>query len=203
MVLTWFFSGYQLHAASSRTCSCITWRIPENHLFQCFLWMSTELYGIQDSLAERYRPTQTTKERTSYFADAFFLCSRSHVERFLTVHLHLPTHLWQNASLFIPWSTSSSCIPTSMQKLSALGRSGVDTALSASSTWQIALLWRQDSSSKIVLGQKSWQTLGFSFNGFHVARSSLYAVAEVWCACSGDMTLGVHLTCSKVTTTPW
>ena len=71
----------------------------------------------------------------------------------------------------------------------------------ASSTWQIALLWRQDSSSKIVLGQKSWQTLGFSFNGFHVARSSLYAVAEVWCACSGAMTLGVHLTCSNVTTT--
>ena len=89
MILTCFFYEYQLHAASSRTCSCSTWRIPENHLLQWLVCTLTEFYNVHDALAEWFRPTQTTKDRASYLADAFVRCSRSHIERFLTFHLHL------------------------------------------------------------------------------------------------------------------
>ena len=47
-----------------------------------------------------------------------------------------------------------------------------------------------------MLSQESLQKLRFSFNCIYVARSSFHAVSEVWCACSGAMTFGVHLICS-------
>ena len=51
---------------------------------------------------------QTTREKKLF--SWHILCSRSHVKRLLTFNLHLTTHPWQTASLWMPWSTSSSYI---------------------------------------------------------------------------------------------
>ena len=102
--------------------------------------------------------------------------------------------LSQKAKLRILQMTSSSCTPqyTQTDPCWVAPKSTPRNMACAHLTRQIAFLWSHSKNFEIALSQKSWQKLLSSFNGFHFARSSFYAISEllvrmlnshgIWCS---------------------
>ena len=100
-----------LHAAG--TCSFCTRRFSENHLY--FLWTSTRFYSCQNTVAEWYRPSSTTKKGIRHLVEAFVKCSRSHIKHrwIRTVH----TFVWTLTFREVSYSKSLSLNSTATKTL--------------------------------------------------------------------------------------